>query len=160
MRIFEEAAFGRAGRAGTVFVINATVTRAHEQARLGKPAHGTAEVRTVNGENLKGLGIDTAHPTSTVRGFAVPRRDIGIAEGGEARLAGGILIERAESEPAGVAGFARARDRRKKVADDGHREKRAYDAIEKDTQLHEHGSARKIFGQGHGRSPAGFAGLG
>src|SRR5437867_7688511 len=46
-RIFRQAVRRRTCSDAAVFVVDAAVARAHEEARVGHPSHGAAEVRTV-----------------------------------------------------------------------------------------------------------------
>src|SRR6185436_1504407 len=66
VRILDEPALGGTGRARAVLVIDATVARAHEEVRLGKPAHRAAEVHAVDGEHLEVLAVDVANPAGNV----------------------------------------------------------------------------------------------
>ena len=133
---------------------------AHEKAGLRKPTNGAAEMHAIDGKNLKGAIVDAADPAVAVGSLAVPGLNVRIAESTKARLACGKLIERAERQPSLVAEFAGARDGGENVAKDGNGEKRGDDAVEKNSQFHEHGTPRKIIGQGHGSSPAGLGVLG
>ena len=160
VRVFVKATFGRTRCASAVFVVDATVAGAHEKARLREPTNGAAEMHAIDGKDLKGAIVDAADPAVAVGGLAVPGLNVGIAESPKTRLAGGKLIERAERQPGLVAEFAGARDGGENVAKDGNGEKRGDDAVEKNSQFHEHGAPGKIIGQGHGSSPAGFVGLG
>jgi len=160
VRVFVKATFRRTRCASAVLVINATVARAHEQARLRKPTNGAAEMHAIDGKDLKGAIVDAADPAVAVGGFAIPGLNVGIAESSETRLPGRKLIDRAEGKPGFVAEFAGARDGGENIAKDGNGEKRGDDGVKKNSQFHEHSAPGKIIRQGHGSSPAGFAGLG
>src|SRR5581483_4301141 len=69
---FEQTTWGWAGSAGTILVIDATVARAHEQARFLKPADGAAEMRAVDGKDLELIPLNVPHPAGDVSRFAVP----------------------------------------------------------------------------------------
>ena len=58
------------------------MTGTHEQAGLGEPADGTAEMRAVDSEYLKGLAVHVSHPTGNIGGLAVPGTHKGVAERG------------------------------------------------------------------------------
>src|ERR1700734_1859942 len=82
--IFEQSAFGGAGSARTILIINATMARAHEQARLRKPAHRTPQMRAVDGEDLKILPVHVANPAGDIRRVSVPWIHNGISIRGQA----------------------------------------------------------------------------
>ena len=46
-------------------------------------------MRAIDGEDLELLVVNATHPARAVGGFAVPWRNIGIAEGGQTRFTGG-----------------------------------------------------------------------
>src|SRR5262249_37423243 len=71
--VLEKSARRRTRSARAIGIIRATVTRAHQQARLGKPTHRTAKVRAVDGKNLKLVRRNPAEPTRNVAGVAIPR---------------------------------------------------------------------------------------
>src|SRR5258705_2330509 len=151
--IFEQATLRRSGGARSVRVVRATVTRAQEQVRLRKPAHGAAEVRTVDREHLELLTFEVTHPASDARGFAVPRVRHGVAIGGETRLAFREPFHRAERQPGLVSGPPLARDRRQDVTNDRNAHDRGNEQVEADAQPDEQRSSCNSVGSTHRSSP-------
>src|SRR5689334_12386752 len=94
--VFEETALRRSRRPRSVRVVRAAVTRTHEQPRLREPANRAAQVRAVDGEDLKGVAGDVAYPARDGGGLAVPRIHDRVSIGRETRLAEGELLDRAE----------------------------------------------------------------
>src|SRR5579862_364609 len=68
-----QAARRRAGGVFAVGVVDPAVTRAHEQAGFGKPAHRTAEVGAIDREDLERVGAQPTHPARDAPGISVPR---------------------------------------------------------------------------------------
>src|SRR5215469_15529066 len=135
--ILEKSPFWRARRARAVTVVSAAMARAHEQAGLWKPPHGAAQVRTVDGKNLKLIAVNAAHPARRVHGLAVGRHHIGIPESSQARLAFRKFADLTERYPGKVGVSAAARDGRKQEAHNRHCEGRCHQAVEDYSDLHE-----------------------
>jgi hypothetical protein len=72
------------------------MARTHEEVRLGEPANGASEVRTVYGKDLECLIVNVPNPARDIAGFAVPGTDYRVAIGGETSLAGRKLLQPAE----------------------------------------------------------------
>src|ERR1700752_5051663 len=100
---------------GTILVVGAAVARTHEEIRLREPAHGASEVRAIDGKDLEILTVNVPYPAGNIGRLSVPRSGGRVAERGEARLAGGKLIESAEREPLVIARRPRACHRRHEV---------------------------------------------
>src|SRR4029453_13699905 len=94
--ILKQASLRRPGSAGTVSIIGTTVARTHEQSGLREPAHGTAEMRAVNGKHLKGVAGHVPDPARNVGGLAIPGTHERVAECRHARLAFRELAQRSE----------------------------------------------------------------
>ena len=75
------------------------MARAHEQAGLREPADRAAEMGAIDGEHLECSPINIADPAGNVCGFSVQLIRDRVSIGGQARLAGGKQIERAECKP-------------------------------------------------------------
>ena len=78
----------RGGSCGifAIFVKYAPVAGAHEQARLGKPAHRAAEMCAVHGENFKTLFRVPPHIDAQFSGNSIPRATEWIFQGHKARF--------------------------------------------------------------------------
>src|ERR1700733_547841 len=95
--------------------------------RLRKPAHGTAEVRAIDREDLELAPIDIAHPAGKLRGVAVGTIGDRVPKRRKARLAGGKLFERAKRNPLiGVPSHWR-----KDITDDWNPKQHAHGAVER-----------------------------
>ena len=90
--VLEEASLGRPRGALAVSIINAAVAGAHEQIRLRKPAHWTAEMRAIDGEDLKGGSRHMANPAGGLVCGSVPGMAVWILISGEARFANRELV--------------------------------------------------------------------
>src|ERR1700760_2893149 len=97
--ILEQSSLRRTRSAGSILVISAAMTRAHEQIRLLEPADRATEVRTINGKHLELLPVNIAHPARDVCGLSIPGIHHRVAVRGQAGLAGRKLIQWPKSEP-------------------------------------------------------------
>ena len=88
-----------APRLAAVFVIGASVARAHEKLRLREPAHRAAKMGAVDGEDLKLPCIDAAHPAGDFGGVAVVEAADRTAEVDQPRLADGEVADGADGDP-------------------------------------------------------------
>src|ERR1700730_7941762 len=95
--------------------------------RLRKPAHGTAEVRAIDREDLELAPIDIAQPAWKLRGVAVGTIGDRVPKRRKARLAGGKLIERAKRNPSIVVRSHRRED----ITDDRNPEQHAHRTVER-----------------------------
>src|SRR5262249_48695995 len=85
----EQAARRRPGGAVAILVINAAMTRTHEQARLGKPGDRATQVSTVHGENQELRLVvlpQVANIDAHVGRHAVPWRAQMVVKGFQSRL--------------------------------------------------------------------------
>ncbi len=135
--------------AGAVLIVGSAVAGAHEEARLREPADGAAEVGAVDGEDLELVAGEAADPAGDLGGFTVGDRGDGIDVVGEAGFAFGIVVDRAEGDPALVARVALERGA-EEVADQRHGEDRADGAIQGKRELEEEGAASVLRGAGLG----------
>src|SRR5262245_34608504 len=119
--VLEQPPRRRAGSARAVLVVDAAMTRAHEQPRLREPANRAAEVRAVDREDLELVAALSPHPARDLRGGAVPRYPEGVLVDGQPRLPLGEAGRRAEADP----GLATAPPRRgQDVAEHGNADQR------------------------------------
>src|SRR5262245_8061152 len=94
--VFVKASRRRARRVRSVLVKGSAMTRAHEQVRLLEPANRAAEMRAVNGEDLKLLPLDSPHPARDISGHPIPWPRVRIAVGRKPRLTHREAFQRAE----------------------------------------------------------------
>src|ERR1044071_9478074 len=116
------------------------MTGTHEQVRLLKPAHGAAEMRAVDGEDLKFLALDTPHPARNICRRPVPWPRVRVAVGRKPRLTRWKAIERAERDPRVVR--PAASEAGKNIADDGNTDKRRRHHVERCPKLQQKTTAR------------------
>src|SRR5579884_2058285 len=81
---------------GSVLVVNAAVAGAEEQLRFGHPAHGTAEMRAVDGERGEAAVGIVSQPCAGSPGDAGPRHAGGIREANLDRLTFLKICDRAD----------------------------------------------------------------
>src|SRR6266404_1543024 len=151
--VLEQSTLRRSRCPRTILVVRASVTAAHKEARLRKPAHRASQVRTVDGKNLENLIVNVPNPARDVAGLTIPGIDHGIAIRGEPSLAGRKLLQPTEREPRLVAELFFARHRRKEKTHDRHRQRSADDAVENNPYFHEHRASRHSFFFTHRRPP-------
>ena len=96
---------------GTIGIVNPPVARTHEQVGLGKPAHGTPQVRAIDRKDLEILAVEVSDPAGNIRRLAIPGIGNGIAKGRETSLAYRKLFHSAKREPRLVTWFAPASNR-------------------------------------------------
>src|SRR5260370_22528209 len=82
----EQSARRRPGSVLAVFVINASMARTHEQARLREPRHRTTQMGTIDGKDQEPVFVIRAHAQvadkdGVVGRYAVPALAQGIVEG-------------------------------------------------------------------------------
>src|ERR1700675_2226157 len=135
-------------------VVSSSVTRAHKEARLGKPANRASKVRTVDRKDLESLTVDVSDPARDIRGFAVPGIDHGIAIRRKPSLAGRKLLQPAEREPRLVSKLFFASHRRKQKTHDRHGQYRADDGVKKNPKFHEHHASGHSVFFAHRSSPS------
>src|SRR5215467_8545251 len=116
-----------------VFVKGAAMTGAHEQVRLLEPANWAAEMRAVNGEDLKLLPLDSPHPARDISGHPIPWPRVRIAVGRKPRLTNGEAFQRAERDP-GI-GWSFAPEAGKHKAYDRNAYERRGDHVERGSKL-------------------------
>ena len=153
----EEAARRRAGGAFAVGVVDAAVTGAHEQARLGEPLHRAAQVGAVDGEDQKLVPLRLVRlvlvPTLVadvdpgMSHHAVPRLADRVVEGHQARLVRREVRDRPQGHP-----IDRGLPRPEEVADEGDAHQRRGDGAQPVSQPAEERAPP-------GRGSAGGAGL-
>src|SRR5215510_8870981 len=97
--VLEEPARRRSRGARTVLVVDAAVTRTHEELGLREPPHGTAEMRAVDGEDLEALRVDAPHPARNLGGVAVPLNAERVLVLGEPGLSDGEAVDPAQLDP-------------------------------------------------------------
>src|SRR5262249_17918584 len=148
-RILEQPTLGRTRRTRAIRVVGAAVAGAHEEVRLGEPAHRTAEVGTVDGEDLEPVLVDAPDPAGEIGGRPVVRPPRRVPERRQPGLADRELERRAEGDP--PVGALRLADRRREdVAEDRHGQERAGDAVEEEAELDERSAPRDRTGKTHG----------
>src|SRR5579871_5513570 len=113
------------------------MTGTHEQSRLREPAHRTAEVRAVDGEDLKALALHAPHPAWNLVGFAIPCIADGVRVLGQARLALGEFVEFAQGDPLAITVVSAAQDWPQQIADNGGGEHGHRRAVEENADLDE-----------------------
>ena len=139
--ILEQTALRRAGCARAIFVVGAAVAGAHEEVRLWEPAHRTAKVRAVDGEDLKLIALHMANPARDVGGHAVVRSDDGIAVVDETRLTFGEVADGAKRYPR-LELLIALKSRAEQVAKNRDGENRADSPVEYQRKLEEKATAR------------------
>src|SRR5215469_2822809 len=158
--IFKQPAFRRARSARTILIVSATMTWAHKEARLRKPANRTSEVRAVDGEDLEFLPVHIANPAGDIGSISIGWIHHRIAISGEASLAGRELFEVAKWNPRLIASLTSAGHRREEITHNRNGKNSGNDSIEEDSDLHQHISSREATWERHRASPAVFATLG
>src|SRR5262252_8438704 len=101
--VLEEPARRRSRGTRAVLVVDAAVTGAHEELGLREPAHGTAEMRAVDGEDLEALRVDAPDPARDLGRGAVPRHAKWIFVLGEPGLSDGEGIHASQLDPGPAA---------------------------------------------------------
>src|SRR5271163_3498961 len=105
------------------------MARAHEESRLRKPSHGTAQMRAVDREYLEAIAIHVTHPAREIRSFPVRSVRDRIAKSRQARLAGGELIHRTKRNPAFVSGLSAPAHGREEITHDRYGEQSAHHTV-------------------------------
>src|SRR5215467_8060892 len=129
-RIFNKPALRRSRCARAVAVVDAAVTRTHEQTGLREPANRASQMHAVDGKHLKFIGSDIPHPTSRVRCLAIGWRYIWIPKGGEPCLAFRKLADSTQWHPGEIGVPAAARNRGEKKSHDGHCQRESHQSVE------------------------------
>src|SRR5262249_1226636 len=138
--VLEEPARRRSRGARAVLVVDAAMTGAHEELGLREPAHGTAEVRAVDGEDLEALPVDAPHPACDFGGGAVPLDAKRVLVLGEPCLSHGEAVHSAQLDP-GLAA-AEPPGRREDVPDDGDAHEHRSEGVESQAELEEEAASR------------------
>src|SRR5215470_10882731 len=97
--VLEEPARRRPRGARAVLVVDAAVTGAHEELGLREPAHGAAQMRAVDGEDLEALPVDAPHPARDLGRVAVPLHAERVLVMGEPGLSHGEAVHPAQLDP-------------------------------------------------------------
>ena len=108
---------------------------------MREPAHRTAKVRAVDGEDLKLVALHMANPARDVGGHAVVRSDDGIAVVDETRLTFGEVADGAKRYPR-LELLIALKSRAEQVAENWDGENRADSPIEYQRKLEEKATAR------------------
>src|SRR5262249_25028621 len=100
----EQAPWRRPGGAFTVLVVDATMTRTHEEAGLREPRHWAAQVSAVHGENQEPILpplvlAQVAHINAHLSSHPVPRLAQGILERRQSGLVDWKLARRPQADP-------------------------------------------------------------
>src|SRR5262245_17412069 len=136
--VFEEATRWRPGGTRAIFVVHAAVTWAHEETRLCEPAHGAAEMRAVDREDLEPVTLDVAHPARGVGRGSVTLHAHGVPINGQARLAFGEILDGRHLDPRLPAGAAH---RRRDEPDHRNSHERGADHVQRKPELEEESSS-------------------
>src|SRR6516165_713782 len=128
------------------------MARAHEQVGLRKPAHGTSEMRAIDGEDLEILPVQVSHPARNIGCLAIPGIYMGIPVGSQPGLANRELIQFSETKPRLIASFLAATYGRHEVPHDGHGQNHAHHAVKEQSKPHEERASRGFGGWRHGIS--------
>src|SRR5262249_50273167 len=130
--VFEEATRRRPRGPRAILVVDPAVTRTHEQTRLGEPAYGTAEVRTVDREDLESVPLAVAHPARGVGRGAIPLHALRVAVDRQASLPLGEVRDRARLDPRPAAHTAH---RRREESDHRNSHERSTHHVEREPEL-------------------------
>src|SRR5215472_11274219 len=137
--VLEEAARRRSRGARAVLVVDAAVAGTHEELGLREPAHGTAEVCAVDGEDLEALRVDTAHPARDLGRVAVPLHAERVLVLGEAGLSHGEAVHSAQLDPGLTAEPSGGGE---DIADDGDAYEHRAEGVEGQAELEEEAASR------------------
>jgi hypothetical protein len=135
--VLKESARRRPRGGGTVGIINSPVARTHEEIGLREPAHGTAEVGTIDREDLEILPVQVSNPARNIRCLAIPGRGMGISKRSQPGLVDRKLLQPAEREPGFIAPVPPASHGKHDVPHDRHSQNRAGETVDKQSKLHE-----------------------
>src|SRR5579875_1472784 len=97
--VFIQPARRRSRGSRAVFVVSSAVTRTQNQSGFLEPAHRTSQMRAVDGEHLKLVARQAAHPTGNVGRLPVPWACVRVAISGKARRLLGKIFESAKGNP-------------------------------------------------------------